>query len=132
MDNKIFTKIPVSKKLFGSTNEFSFSLKPSSLGGVGVFANHGIKKGTRLSLFYSNVRILKKNKVKGNLKKFCLFFGVETKNEYHIPRNFGRMDIGWYLNHCDSFNAIHDKYYRYFASKDIQSGEEVTINYSDL
>jgi len=50
----------------------------------------------------------------------------------YMPANFGAMAVGWYLNHSDSPNAHHDAGYKYFASRDIAAGEEITINYYEL
>ena len=48
------------------------------------------------------------------------------------PKDFGCMEIGWYLNHSKTPNAYHDDDYNYYASNDIKAGEEITIDYNLL
>lgn len=113
------------------TNELSFVLKPSRIHGIGVFATHDIEKGTKLRFFprSDKFRTLKKSeKYEYFLKTYCVSLG---KKRYSCPKDFGRMSIGWYLNHSDSPNAYHKKY-TYYAGRDIKSGEEITINYKTL
>ena len=47
------------------------------------------------------------------------------------PIDFGKMEIGWYLNHSYFPNTFH-KEYHFYALKDIKAGEEITIDYNDL
>ncbi len=118
------------------TDEFSFLLKPSPIAGVGVFVTHPIKKGTRLLVFSgaAPTRKIKMSEAKKNpvLAKFVEFFAVASGGWVYCPANFSAMPVGWYLNHSDKSNAHHDEGYRYYASRDINEGEEVTINYNDL
>ncbi len=72
---------------------------------------------------------VKKNPV---LAKFVEFFAVVSDGTAYMPPNFSRLDVGWYLNHSDKFNAYHDENYRYYAVRDIEEGEELTINYHEL
>ncbi len=120
------------------TNEFSFILKPSQHG-VGVFATHDIKKGTFLRLFgdenpnepdntFLNCRFLKKEDIPEPFKDFCVF---REKGILICPKDFGRMPVGHYLNHSKTPNAEHKNYY-FFASRDIPTGEEITIDYNTL
>ena len=48
------------------------------------------------------------------------------------PKDFSCMEIGWYLNHSKTPNAYHDDDYNYYASSDIKTGEEITIDYNLL
>ena len=108
------------------TDEFSFLLKPSTIEGVGVFAAHNIKQGTRLRLFWAKeMRVLKK--VAPQFRRY----GIKTGNLHHYPQNFGRMSIGCYLNHSTQPNAFH-KDYIYYASRAIKKGEEILIDYGTL
>lgn len=114
------------------TNEFSFILKPAQHG-VGVFAVHDIKAGTYLRLCGGesdiDASIVRKTKdVPKAFIQYCLHRG-ETQM---CPRDFGRMEIGWYLNHSKTPNAHHDDDYNYYASSDIKAGEEITIDYNLL
>lgn len=115
------------------TTEFSFILKPSHYG-IGVFATHGIKSGTHLRLFGDketiNLRSMSrpKEEVPEVFRNYCMDRG----NELICPLDFGQMPVGWYLNHSKNPNAVPDNDYRWYAARDIASGEEVTIDYNSL
>lgn len=99
-----------------TTNEFSFMLKPSEYG-VGVFAVHDIKKDTYLRLFREKDTPLvaidrKVNDVPEIFKEYCLSRGDTMK----CPRDFGHMEIGWYLNHSKTPNAHHTDY-EYYSTR---------------
>ena len=107
------------------TTEYSFMLKPSQIEGVGVFAVHGIAKGTALYIFRdAGARI---RTVPADFKKYCL----NLRNGLFAPPDFGQMAVGWYLNHSSTPNAYQEQY-QYFAARDIEAGEEITINYQTL
>lgn len=112
------------------TTEYSFMLKPSEIdvGGVGVFAIHDIAKGTHLRLFPPDEepRLIDPEV---NKHFFVRRFGVPTGNKVYCSRDFGRMSIGWYLNHSSNLNAYFKDDDEYYALRDIQSGEEITIDY---
>lgn len=110
------------------TNEFSFTLKPSDYG-VGVFATHDIKEGTYLRLFgdSSSYIMRKKEDVPEYWSNYCVSRGEELV----CPRDFGAMQVGWYLNHSKNPNAIH-KNYEYYALRAIKAGEEILIDYNTL
>jgi hypothetical protein len=116
------------------TSEISFILKPSSIGGVGVFTTHGIRRGIHLRLFPNNrMRIVKPGR---NLTKdiFYEHFGISKASNIIVPEDFGCMDIGWDMNHSDNPTSAHNLPEdpgdaEYFATRDIQAGEEITINY---
>jgi hypothetical protein len=127
-------EIPIDPSRYGTTDEFSFILKPSTLGGVGVFCTHGIAEGTRLVLFpdlkpryFSKARLERDPR----LQVFCQVYGVDTGSGSVVARSFSHMHVGWYLNHSDEPNA-HQERFRYFASRDIDANEEITIDYRDL
>ena len=114
------------------TTEFSFILKPSEHG-VGVFATHDIKEGTYLIFFaeeteLTNLTVIRKNEdVPELFQQYC----VDRGETLVCPRDFGRMEIGWHLNHSKTPNAYH-KNYDYYALRDIKAGEEITIDYNTL
>lgn len=114
------------------TTEFSFILKPAEHG-IGVFAAHDIKKDTYLRVFGdenvdSDVSIMiKKEDVPKYFQQYC----VDRGDSLRCPADFGRMEVGWHLNHSKNPNAYH-KNYDYYALRDIKAGEEITIDYNSL
>jgi len=114
------------------TNEFSFILKSSQYS-VGVFATQDIVKDTPLRLFSDDnafknrIRIIDKNKVEKEFLDYC----IEFNDKVYAPKDFGCMEIGWYLNHSKDFNAYH-KDYNWYADRDIKKGEEILIDYNSL
>lgn len=133
--NESFFKMQPDDCKYAMTNEFSFVLKPSAIAGVGVFATHGIYKGTNLKLFpQGETRRFSKEQLESDprLKHFCLVYGVEAEDGTHVAPHFGCMSIGWYLNHADTPNAHRDDDFEYFASRDIAADEEITIDYRKL
>jgi SET domain-containing protein len=114
------------------TTEFSFILKPAEHG-IGVFATHDIKKGTFLRLFGNEGRDRnnsvrrKKKDVPTLFHKYC----VDRGEQVACPADFGHMEIGWHLNHSRTPNTYH-KNYHYYSSRDINEGEEITVDYNTL
>lgn len=112
------------------TTEFSFILKPSKHG-IGVFAAHDIEKGTYLRLFNEEnieTAVLRRKKdIPKLFQEYCPDRGVMLL----CPRDFGHMEIGWYMNHSKAPNAYH-KNYNYYTLRDIKEGEEITIDYNTL
>lgn len=130
MQNFLFSEIAIVLKNLQKTSELSFILKPSSVEGIGVFAYHEIIKGSYLKLFSSKekVRKIPISKLKDNFfKRYCL----EEGKILYAPENFGRMSVGWYLNHSEKPNAAH-RNYRYYSLRKIRAGEEITIDYNTL
>jgi SET domain-containing protein len=109
-------------------------LKPSPIHGVGVFAIIRIKKGTRLFqdendeitwIDEKEVRHLPKG-----LKKLYDDFAVVKDGKYGCLSNFNRLTMGWYLNDSNDPNVAVDNEYNMFALRDIEEGEELTIDSS--
>ncbi|HEY9404545.1 MAG TPA: SET domain-containing protein-lysine N-methyltransferase [Pyrinomonadaceae bacterium] len=113
-----------------NTTEMFFVLRPSSIHGIGVFALQTIKKNTRLRLFAKGdrIRYLKSSSSLKDMLAYCVPIG---DGYYMCPADFGRMSVGWHLNHSDTPNAFH-KNYIYYAGRDIRKGEEITIDYGTL
>ena len=115
------------------TNEFSFALKPAAHG-IGVFAAHDIQKDTHLKMFgdeeYLETRSLARDRkdVPEYFRQYCIDWG----DKLICPKNFSCMPVGWYLNHSKTPNTVRDKNYNWYASRDIKSGEEITIDYNTL
>jgi hypothetical protein len=122
-------------------SEFSLVLKPSSLGGVGVFATHDIPTGTILLTNSFGQRLLRIKDVPAAFMQYCVYLNDE---ECLCPERFDRLEIGWYINHsstpniarspCEySFEEINSfKARPFFAIQDIQSGDEILIDYTYL
>ncbi|HTE22302.1 MAG TPA: SET domain-containing protein-lysine N-methyltransferase [Candidatus Limnocylindria bacterium] len=116
-----------------STNEFSFVLKPSTVpgAGVGIFAVHDIAEGTKVTALFSDGFVTSRRKVSEIPKIFLDYCIARDNDEYDCPRQFNRMEIGWYLNHSATPNLRIDTDAHY-TTRDIKAGEEVLINYNEL
>lgn len=114
-----------------TTNEFSFMLKPSAIpnADVGVFAVHGIAKGTKLHVFPENnvSRILQKKDIPEELLKLCVILKDGLHNG---PNEFNHVWIGWYMNHSHNPNTELRGNNSYYALSNISAGEEILINYN--
>lgn len=117
------------------TDEFSFMVAPSHVQGVGVFATHDIAKNTELYVFtdeQSRFIAYDSELIKSPLvKSYCEWYCVDNGDGYFCPADFGKMEIGWYLNHSENPNA-YQKDYIYYSTRDIKKGEEITIDYGTL
>jgi hypothetical protein len=118
-------------------------LRPSKLvkGEIGVFAIRKIRKGT--PIFRGDldemVWLEEGNLPKGPQQVRRLYddFAVirpdrrhKKKKRYGCPLNFNRLTISWYLNNSQNPNVRCDKHYNFFAKKDIDVGDELTVDYS--
>ncbi len=111
-------------------------LRPSRRGGVGVFAIRNIPKSAQI--FYGdNDRIVwvSKRKLKRLSPELRRLYGdfsiIKDRGEtYGCPVNFNGLTVPWYLNSSSRPNVGCDKRYRFFALRDIKSGEELTVTYN--
>jgi hypothetical protein len=117
-------------------------LRPSKVhkGGVGVFAIRKIKKGT--PLFYGDneeMAWIEKSKLPRrpqSLRQLYSDFAViktdmeDKKTRYGCPINFNRLTVSWYLNNSKTANVRCDEHYNFRALRDIERGEELTVDYS--
>lgn len=114
-------------------SEFSLILKPSSLGGVGVFALHDITAGTVIFDDTLEMRVLKMSDIPQELIKYCILVSDE---ECVCPGRFDRMEIGWYMNHSNNPNilcTITDfEVCKFCAVRDIKAGDELVMDYRSL
>lgn len=122
-------------------SEFSFMLKPSPLGSVGVFATHDIPKGTLLFNKNFEIRTMKVKDVPTPLLQYCIYI---SDDECLCPGRFDRMEIGWYLNHSSTPNIAkksevshaeaveNTKERTVHAIQDIKAGDEILIDYNYL
>lgn len=115
------------------TDHQSFILKPSQahVGGVGVFALHGIVRGTKLVLHTNNYQqeVRSANDVPEPLQIYCTSLEDGT---LRCPKYFNAMDVGNYLNHSTSPNACKEQDGTFFALRNIRAGEEILIDYRTL
>jgi len=109
-------------------------LAPSKIHGVGVFAIQNIPQGTNIFLGDSSRLIWVSAKVVGKqppkIKKLYNDFCVVKGDKYGCPNNFNNLTVAWYLNNSKKPNVRCDKNYDFFASRNIKSGEELTVDYS--
>jgi hypothetical protein len=117
-------------------------LRPSKIqkGGIGVFAIRRIKKRTKLfcgdfeEMIWKEERDLPKRP--RTIRKLYDDFAViitddkDQKTRYGCPINFNRLTPSWYLNSSRKANVRCDQYYNFFALRDIEPGEELTVDYS--
>lgn len=116
-------------------------LKPSPLGGIGVFATHDIPAGTLLFNQNFEIRTMQVKDIPKALLPYCIYLNDE---ECLCPERFDRMEIGWYINHSSKPNiarrnkvsnaqAVKDlKARTVHAIRDIKAGEEIFIDYNSL
>jgi uncharacterized protein len=108
-------------------------LKPSKVHGVGVFAIRRIRKGTHL--FDGDEEIIWVSEadieaLPNQIRKIYDDFSIIKDGMYGCPTNFNRLTMGWYLNDSDNPNVFVDDNYDMWAARDIEDGEELTIDSS--
>jgi hypothetical protein len=132
----LFSSVPLDARVRAETDELSFILRPAGDKGIGVFATHGILRGTRLRLFAADEvpRRISEADAAANplLAQCCGRWGVEVRGGWSTAPDFGRMSVGWYMNHSDTPNAHCDDEFEFFALHDISAGEEVSVDYGEL
>jgi SET domain-containing protein len=110
-------------------------LRPSRRGGVGVFAVRAIRKGT--PVFYKDedeivwVEKGQLQRLPGPIRRlyddFCII--KDGGRLYGCPANFNRLTVSWYLNFSSKPNVACDREFRFWAARDINAGEELTVDY---
>ncbi len=115
-------------------------MRPSEIhkGGVGVFAITKIEEGTPLfsddneEMLWIEEKSLPK--APKEIRKLYDDFAVIKGKRYGCPRTFNRLTMAWYLNEPKSGqrpNVLCDsESYDFFALRDIEAGEELTVDYS--
>jgi len=109
-------------------------LGASTLHGVGVFAVRAIKKGTNPFRHDNSTMVWveekKLRRLPGGIRKLYEDFGVLKNGHYGVPPNFNQLTPAWYINNSTNPNMRCGKDYDFFAVRDIEPGEELTIDYS--
>lgn len=105
---------------------------PSGIHGVGVFAVSEIPQGRTVQLWSDEeLRLIPKD-CTGLLRKMVLTYGVETADGFLCPKDFNRVEIGWYINHSDDPNMTYADDITLRALRGVAPGEELTINYEEI
>jgi SET domain-containing protein len=108
-------------------------LRPSTIHGVGVFAIRRIEKGTPLFAGDEDIVWVDQGYVADlpkKIKKLYDDFAIIKDGKYGCPTNFNLLTMGWYLNDSDDPNVAVDDEYNMSALRDIEEGEELTIDSS--
>lgn len=133
--------ITKEKLLHELTNNTFVMLRPSPVGGVGVFAIREIPKGCR-SMFSNPDADEKWIKISRQemetlptfaqdiVVNYCLF----DEDAYFVPeKGFKKMDLSYYINHSDSPNIISINEGEYFeTTRDIKINEELFLDYGTI
>lgn len=111
-------------------------LSPSLIegAGVGVFAIENIAKGTDPFIGCENdLRLMDMHEydsLSNEKKKIVLDFCYQNNGFWHVPKNFNKIDISWYVNSSQEPNLSFDpETGKYLALRDISIGEELTYDY---
>jgi len=111
-------------------------LRPSKVaeGGVGVFAIRKIPKGTSIFPDDSDAMVWVEeeslSKLPKAIRKLYDDFSIIKGKKYACPPTFNRLTPAWYLNESKKPNVACNNQYDFFALRDIQAGEELTVDYS--
>jgi hypothetical protein len=98
-----------------------------------VFAIRKIPKGTRLFKGEDEiVWVPERNvsKLPFELKKLYDDFAIIRDGNYGCPVNFNSLTMSWYLNDSSNPNVVVDDGYDMWSIRDIDEGEELTIDSS--
>ena len=112
-------------------------LRPSSIHGVGVFAIRDIPKG--MNIFCddrSEMVWIKSSEIEGKngeIRKLYGDFCIIKNGKYGCPKGFNNLTVSWYINEPadgKESNVVRCHEYDFEAARDIQAGEELTVDYS--
>jgi 8-oxo-dGTP pyrophosphatase MutT (NUDIX family) len=111
-------------------------LRPSPLGGIGVFALKDIPAGAPVFLFpdKQDDRHISKEELENmpeEEKQLLHTHAVVLPDgSWDVPFDPHRMHVVWYLNHSSNPNVFPDKDFNWFATRDIKKGEELLGDYN--
>lgn len=109
-------------------------LRPSRIHGVGVFAIRRIPKGTYVfpddddELMW--IRKSELADLTAEDRKLYEDFCIIRGDLYGCPRSFNRLTPAWYFNESSAPNMGVDETYRFYALRDIEKDEELTVDYA--
>jgi uncharacterized protein len=108
-------------------------LKSSHTHGIGVFAITDIPEGTYVFEpdDTETVTISKSIAEQSDppFSKLYRDFCVLSGEDYICPSSFNQLSVSWYLNHSAEPNVAADRSLKFYALREIQSGEELTADY---
>ena len=111
----------------------------SPIEGIGVFAIRPIPKGTdmfandRVPLTWIGRAELDSSRPSDAERALYDDFGIRRGDAIGCPANFNNLTPGWYLNEPppgEAPNVAADSNFAFTALRDIEEGEELTIDYS--
>lgn len=131
--------IPLSAPA-ATPSEFNLILKPSPIGGVGVFATCDLPAGSTVYDITEIIRIRRVEEIAEPFRMYCIYLDDERCLS---PETFDLFHISWHTNHsCDPNVAMSNHFdatviedgkpYRFVvhAIKDIKKDEEIVIDYN--
>lgn len=109
-------------------------LKPSKIQGIGCFALEGIENDNIVvNLWDKNDNKFFSSRASGKIRQELLDnYCIETEKGYWCPKDFKKMSVGWYLNHSKRPNLKTDNGLDFYATRYINTGTELTIDYREL
>ena len=117
-----------TRDLVGGWSEFSAILKPSTIAGIGVFAVYDIEVSVQV-LPKFHPRESKISDIPAEFLNYCIFLDDE---KCLCPKEFDRMEIGWYLNHSKNPNVEKRADGNLYTIRAIKAGEEILIDYNQF
>jgi SET domain-containing protein len=112
-------------------------LRPSPIHGIGVFAIRDIPAGTNIFSDDSSemewVDAKDVARTSGEIRRLYHDFCVRQVGKYGGPKGFNNLTVSWYLNEPTPGNApnvVCRGDFDFFAARDIEAGEELTVDYS--
>lgn len=112
-------------------------LAPSPIHGVGVFAIVPIPKGTNpmqecreVEFEYISVSKINTDAISEPVKKLIRDMCPENDGVYEVPEfTLNEIGLSYYLNHSKTPNMNEDGDGNFVATRDIEPGEELTVDY---
>jgi uncharacterized protein len=108
-------------------------LKPSAVHGAGVFAIAPIAEGTYLfepdNDALSSISVSETEALAPSVRKLYQDFCVQHGDNYECPSNFNKLTPAWFLNGSKNPNVAADLSLNFYAIRDIEEGEELTVDY---